>query len=120
MSIETYVRNIRSGVKYPTVDSRGYSIDLYSPSDYRIKKDAIINIDSGVSFNIPENHVGMLYPTASLALNLGFNTLAALIPHGYTDSITISLSQHSVEELYLSKNQHIAQLIIVPALKIND
>jgi len=108
-----------NSVKAPTIDRLGYSLDLYSPDNYLIKKGAVINIPSGISLNIPEGYVGMLLPAGELAFKYSCSCPAELIPTGFTREITISLVQPSTETLYLSKGQKIAQVIFIPALNLN-
>lgn len=120
VNLKNIINIINTSVKVPDVDSRGYSIDLYSPSDFLIKRDSIVSINSGISLNIPEGYMALLLPTAKLSLNSGFHVLASFIPCTYTNEILISLSQHSLDSMVIEKNQHIAQLVLIPVLKINE
>ncbi len=118
--IKDLVNLLNKEVKQPTVDARSYSIDLYSPDNYVVKRDAIVTVNSGISLNIPEGFMALLLPPAKLALNSGFHVLASSIPCTYTNEILISLSQHSVDSLVIEKNQHIVQIVFFPVLKINE
>lgn len=109
---------LNTTIKVPTFDSLGYSLDLYSPDNYLIKKDCIVNIPSGISLNIPEGYVGMLLPSGKLALNYNVTCPAGFIPYGYTKEITLSLHQPSIDVLHIDRNQHLAQIIFIPALNI--
>ncbi len=110
---------INTTITKPTIDALGYSLDLYSPDNYLIKKDAIVNIPSGISLNIPEGYIAMLLPSGKLAFNYSCSCPATFIPSGYKKEITISLIQPSMEELYIDKHQKIAQVIFLPALNLN-
>lgn len=109
---------LNNAIKKPALDALGYSLDLFSPDNYLIKKNAIVNIPSGISLNIPEGYVAMLIPSGNLAFNYSCSCPATFIPSGYKNEITISLVQPSMEELHLDKNQKIAQIIFLPALNL--
>jgi dUTPase len=105
-------------VKSPTIDQYKYAIDLYSPINASLYKDAVINIPSKVIVNVPAGHIAQLIPAGKLAKKAGVVCPASLIPHGYTAEITLSFLNTTTDVLDVKINDHVAQLIILPAAGI--
>ena len=119
VSLSDVIVSVREGVKYPTIDSKKYSIDIYSPEDIWYRKDTLITIDSGVALNIPEGHIGLILPVKHLTEQYGMRPLSVFIPPGYNSTFTISLTQNNIQgTMFINKNDYLLQIVVVKALSI--
>lgn len=119
ISLSDVIVSVREGVKYPTIDSKKYSIDIYSPEDIWYRKDTLITIDSGVVLNIPEGHIGLILPVKELAEQCGLRPLSVFIPPGYNSTFTISLTQNNISgNMSINKDDYLLQIVLIKALVI--
>jgi len=109
-------KDVKSGIKFPSVGSSPTSIDIYSPQSIILKKDCFSNIRSGFIINIPENHIGIISPAGKIAIQNNLIFPAQIIHPGYNKELTLNFCQHSVPEVYIDLNDHIAQITIIPCL----
>lgn len=107
-------------VKHPTVDSKGYSIDLYSPGTFRMEGTATANIPSGVHLTVPEGYVASIHPIAKLAFDSGFSCPAQIIPPNFKEQLTINLVHNRKDTfIVIEKDEKIAQIVITPAVRFH-
>ena len=119
ISLSDIIVSVQDGVKYPTIDSKKYSIDIYSPKSIWYKKDTLITIDSGVVLKIPEGYIGLILPVKELAEHCGLRPLSVFIPPGYNSTFTISLTQNNVSgSMSINKDDYLLQIVLVKALSI--
>ena len=119
VSLSDVIVSVREGVKYPTIDSKKYSIDIYSPEDIWYRKDTLITIDSGVVLNSPEGHIGLILPVKGLAEQCGLRPLSVFIPPDYNSTFTISLTQNNISgNMSINKDDYLLQIVLIKALVI--
>lgn len=117
--MSNYFKVLNTNIKTPTIDSKGYSLDIYSPDNFMIKKGAIAAVNSGISLTIPEGHVALVVPTTKLSIQSGIHILASFIPCTYVDEILLNFTQHSSEVIHIEKDQHLVQIIFVKAFNFH-
>jgi len=65
--------------------------DLYALKNYSIRGGFRSTIKTGVSFEIPDGMVGLIWPRSGLAAKQGIDVLAGVIDSGYRGEIKVCL-----------------------------
>lgn len=97
--------------------------DLYA----NIKEDEIINpsetkfIKTGISLEIPDGLVGLIYPRSGLSCKEGLAPAnkVGVIDSDYRGEIIVALHNHSKEIRTITPNERIAQIVFTPYFKGN-
>lgn len=97
--------------------------DLYA----NIQKDEIINpsetkfIKTGISLEIPDGLVGLIYPRSGLSCKEGLAPAnkVGVIDSDYRGEIIVALHNHSKEIRTITPNERIAQIVFTPYIKGN-
>jgi len=69
-----------------------------------------VAFDTGISIEVPEGYVGLIWPRSGLSYKQGVDVLAGVIDHGYTGEVKVILN-HFPE---IKEGDRIAQLLIQP------
>jgi dUTP pyrophosphatase len=69
-------------------------------------------VATGVSIELPEGYVGLIWPRSGSAIKLGLDSGAGVIDSHYRGEIKVLLFNHSDEEIRIRSGDRIAQLII--------
>jgi dUTP pyrophosphatase len=69
-------------------------------------------VGTGVHVQIPEGHVGLVWPRSGLALRHGIDTLAGVIDSDYRGEVRVILVNHGTERVRIEVGDRIAQLLI--------
>jgi dUTP pyrophosphatase len=85
--------------------------DLYSYEEGRILPRQTRLFDTGLSFTVPEGTYGRIAPRSGLSKK-GLLVNAGVIDRDYTGPVKVMLHNLSINELYINKNDRIAQLIL--------
>ena len=107
------------------LDSTNFSAraDLFCLSE----KDIIIPpfntafVHTGISIEIPDGYVGLIYARSGLACKNGLAPAnkVGVIDSDYRGEIMVALFNHSDTSQKISNGQRIAQLVITPVVKAN-
>lgn len=97
--------------------------DLYA----NIQKDETINpsetkfIKTGISLEIPDGLVGLIYPRSGLSCKEGLAPAnkVGVIDSDYRGEIIVALHNHSKEIRTITPNERIAQIVFTPYIKGN-
>ena len=97
--------------------------DLYA----NIKEDETINpsetkfIKTGISLEIPDGLVGLIYPRSGLSCKEGLAPAnkVGVIDSDYRGEIIVALHNHSKEIRTITPNERIAQIVFTPYIKGN-
>ena len=77
----------------------------------------IISYGTGISINIPEGFVGLIYPRSSIyKKDLSLVNSVGVIDAGYRGEIGVVLKNLGEEEMAIEKNMRIAQMLIQPVV----
>jgi dUTP pyrophosphatase len=85
------------------------------------ENDLYIEFDTGIAIEIPENHVGLLFPRSSISnYDCMLANSVGVIDPGYRDSIKVRLRKLNLteEDLHYKIGDKVAQLIILPVAKV--
>ncbi len=69
-------------------------------------------VATGVSLELPEGYVGLIWPRSGPAVKLGLDCGAGVIDSHYRGEIKVLLFNHSDDEIHIQSGDRIAQLII--------
>jgi len=73
---------------------------------------------TGLSLEIPEGFVGLVWDRSGLAVKEGLTCLAGVVDSGYRGEIKIVMLNTSDKEVKIEKGDRIAQMLIQPIMKI--
>lgn len=119
MDIKLKVKKINPNAKLPERKNEGDAgLDLYCIEDYTIKPFEIKQISTGIAIEIPKGYFGLIKDRSGLSMK-GLHVLAGVIDENYRGEIKIVLINLSNNEIKIEKHTRIAQLLIIPYLKVN-
>ena len=103
---------------YGTEDAAG--MDLYAASEAEIVSGKTAMISTGIAAEIPKGYVGLVFARSGLACKQGLAPAnkVGVIDADYRGEIKVALHNHSEETRSVSKGDRIAQMAIVPYLKV--
>lgn len=89
-------------------------LDLFSCENYVLKPGERHNFLTGISIELPEGYVSLLWDKSGLAANKGLTVLAGVIEHTYRGEYGVVLLNTSDKNVEIKKGQKIAQLLVQP------
>jgi dUTP pyrophosphatase len=92
-------------------------LDLYCIEDFEIEPNEIKIVRTGIAVEIPKGYFGMIKDRSGLA-SKGLHVLAGIIDENYRGEIKVVLINLGKEKLKFEKYSRIAQLLIIPYLKV--
>lgn len=103
--------------RYATDSAAG--VDLYAcldSAEIEIIPSKTVLIPTGISIEIPEDYVGLIYARSGLASKAGLAPAnkVGVIDSDYRGEIMVALHNHSSEATVVEKGERIAQLVITP------
>lgn len=99
------------GFERPKDGNAGY--DIRTPIDIVIHPKTATQIATGLHLQIPDGYVGIIKDKSSVALLQGY-TSAGVIDSSYRGEIIVCIRNGSDIPLGFTKNQKIAQILILP------
>ena len=69
-------------------------------------------VTTGIHLEIPEGHVGLIWPRSGLAVKKGIDCGAGVIDSHYRGEVKVLLFNHSDSEFQIEQGDRIAQLLI--------
>ena len=85
--------------------------DLYSSENLLIEPNSRGLVKTGISFEIPDGHVGLIWPRSGMAVKYGIDVFAGVIDAGYRGEIGVCLFNSSEEDFYIQQGDRIAQIL---------
>ena len=89
-------------------------MDLFSCEDCIIKAGERELVSTGLSIELPEGYVALIWDKSGLAVNKGIKTMAGVIEYTYRGEYKIALLNTSKQDWIINKGDKIAQLLIQP------
>ncbi len=107
------VKKLRDGAKLPTRGHPGDAgVDFYAIENVTFLPKSKNKVFTGVSIEIPEGYVGLVWDKSSISFNKGLKTMGGVIDSGYRGEILMTLFNTCDEEVIIEKGDKIAQIII--------
>tara|TARA_Y100000034_G_C6902741_1_gene417922 strand:- start:2790 stop:3245 length:456 start_codon:yes stop_codon:yes gene_type:complete len=110
------VHKLESQARVPTkahMTDAGW--DLYTVEDKHIPSQSRETIATGMSIEIPDGFVGLIWPRSSLAIKHGIDVFAGVIDSGYRGEIKVCLFNSSNDGVDIVTGDRIAQILFQPA-----
>ncbi len=103
--------------KYATDSAAG--MDLHAcldSAEVKIVPSETVLISTGISMEIPEGYVGLIYARSGLASKAGLAPAnkVGVVDSDYRGEIMVALHNHSAKTTVVKKGERIAQFIITP------
>ena len=104
---------------YGTEFSAGADLYNLKGEDVVIPSGKTVMIHTGLSLEIPEGYVGLIFARSGLATKRGLAPAnkVGVIDSDYRGEIMVSLHNHSDNDECVAGGERVAQLVIVPFLK---
>lgn len=121
--IDLKVKRLNDKAVMPSYGSASAAgADLYSSED-----EIVINagetklVHTGISMEIPEGYVGLIYARSGIASKRGLapSNKVGVIDSDYRGEIMVSLFNHSGETQTVAAGERVAQIVITPYLTVN-
>ncbi len=107
------VKKLKEDAKLPTHGHPGDAgMDFYAIEEVIFPVGGQVRVHTGVSVEIPEGHVGLIWDKSSVSFNMGLKVMGGVIDAGYRGEIIMSLLNTSGREIILEKGQKAAQMLI--------
>tara|TARA_B100000287_G_scaffold334293_1_gene319563 strand:- start:180 stop:617 length:438 start_codon:yes stop_codon:yes gene_type:complete len=106
--------------KYKTDGSSGLDLMALIENPIKIKPQESILIPTGISIALPQDTEIQIRPRSGLAAKSSISVLntPGTIDSDYRGEIKVILFNHGKEEFVINNNDRIAQMVLVPILKI--
>jgi len=92
--------------------------DIYSDEDVIINPNTQRLISTGISVEIPDGMVGLIWPRSGLAVKKGVDVFAGVVDSGYRGEVKVCLfnagSVWSTPRVNIAKGDRIAQILFQP------
>ena len=85
--------------------------DLFADEDAWVFAKQRQTIKTGISFDMPENMAGLIWPRSGLSVKKGIDVLAGVVDSGYRGEIMVCLYNTSDEDVEINNGDRIAQII---------
>jgi dUTP pyrophosphatase len=107
------VKKMIEDAKLPTHGHPGDAgMDFYASQTVIFKPNEQTRVPTGVSIEIPEGFVGLIWDKSSISFNKGLKIMGGVIDAGYRGEIFMSLFNTSRNEVVLEKGDKVAQMLI--------
>ena len=105
---------------YGTEYSAGADLYALLEEDVTIKAGETYLVHTGIATEIPEGYVGLVFARSGLATKKGLAPAnkVGVIDADYRGEIMVPIHNHSAEDRVISHGERIAQMAIVPFLKV--
>lgn len=105
---------------YGTEYSAGADLYALLEEDVTIKAGETYLVHTGIATEIPEGYVGLVFARSGMALKKGLAPAnkVGVIDADYRGEIMVPLHNHTSEDRVITNGERIAQMAIVPFLKV--
>lgn len=111
--MELKVKKLSPDAILPTyAHSYDAGMDLFSVERVTIQPGEVGKIKSGISFEIPDGYVGLVWDKSGLSMNHKIKTLGGVIDSGYRGESIIGVINLGTEAYTFEKGHKIAQMLI--------
>lgn len=87
-------------------------MDIYSDSDVLVEPSKVVAVPTGISMELPEGYVALVWDRSGLAIKNGIKTMGGVIDSGFRGEVKVIMTNLSDKELKLEKGSRVAQMII--------
>lgn len=94
--------------------------DLHSTDEYTVNPGETVMIKTGIAAELPEGYAGLVFARSGLACKRGLAPAnkVGVIDSDYRGEIIVALHNHSQSAQTVGRGERVAQLVIVPYLRV--
>lgn len=116
------IKKLNENARIPTYGTEfSAGADLYAllENDVTILPQETYLIKTGISLEIPEGYVGLIYPRSGLATKKGLAPAnkVGVIDSDYRGEIMVALFNHGKEAQTVENGERVAQIVIAPYIQ---
>ncbi len=93
-------------------------MDLYVVESVTLAFGEIGKVRTGVSVEIPDGFVGLIWDKSGLSMNYGLKTLGGVIDSGYRGEIVVGVMNLGKDVYTFEKGHKVAQMLVQPVNKV--
>ena len=109
------IKKLNQDAKLPSYAHKGDAgMDIFSCIDETLLPNERKTISTGISIEIPEGYVALIWDKSGLASKQGIKTMAGVCDANYRGEYKIVLLNTSSENFNIKKGDKIAQILIQP------
>ncbi len=113
-------KKLHKDAKIPSYAYKGDAgMDLYVPNDLIVKSGERKTIPLGISIEIPDGYVGLMFDKSSLSHKYGLKTYGNVIDSGYRGEIHVGIMNLSDEDHGFKVGDKIIQMLIMPVFQVD-
>ena len=99
--------------KLPTYAHNGDAgFDLYAIESVTIRVSERVLVSTGISMEIPDGYVGLIWDKSGLSMNHGLKNLGGVVDAGYRGEIKAGMVNLSAEDYTITVGHKVAQMLI--------
>jgi dUTP pyrophosphatase len=108
--VEVRVEGDRGVPEYGSAAAAG--ADLKASEDVVLAPGARAAVPTGLRLEIPDGHVGLIWPRSGLAVKHGIDTLAGVVDSDYRGEVRVVLINHGPEPFTIRAGDRVAQILV--------
>lgn len=113
-------KKLHKDAKIPSYAYKGDAgMDLYVPNNLIVKSGERKTIPLGISMEIPDGYVGLMFDKSSLSHKYGLKTYGNVIDSGYRGEIHVGIMNSSDEDHEFKVGDKIIQMLIMPVFQVD-
>lgn len=117
MQIKVFKLSENAKITKPRPGDAGYELyalnDVVLPAVDDMGGGTVVKINTGISLQIPENHVGLILDKSSIGIK-GIKTFAGVIDSIYRGEIIVALENTTSSPIVFHAGDKVAQMLIMP------
>ena len=114
------LNNAKGEPEYGSIEASGFDLKAGIDNQIIIKRNEFFVVPTGIIIEIPKGCEAQVWPRSGLAAKNGISVLntPGTIDSDYRGEIKIILFNHGKKEFTVNNNDRIAQMVLMPILKI--
>ena len=111
------IKRLDKGIPMPEYANPGDAgFDLRATEDVAINPRETVMVGTGIAVEIPEGHVGLVFPRSGLASKKGVSlaNCVGVVDSGYRGEVKLPLRNAGRDAVCVSRGVRCAQMVVVP------
>ncbi len=106
---------------YGTEEAAGFDLYGINEEEVTIKAHETVLIKTGLGMEIPKGYAGLIFARSGLATKKGLApaNCVGIVDADYRGEVMVALHNHTNEDKTIEPFERIAQMVIMPYLKVN-
>ncbi len=93
-------------------------LDIRSLETVSIESMEQKELRTGLAFEIPQGHVGLVRDRAGIVTKIGCHVVAGTFNSAYREEVTVFMINYGVDAVQIEEGMKIAQILVVPVVKL--